>query len=204
MNDEVRDAYQKIIEKEFPNFVQILETCVDFRKWGFKQTFYGIAEEFAPSIIYDSASCRVRFEWNRGEPKDGYNILRIRYGRLHAPDDRRFIIWNGRLSHCWHQLNLALNFLDGLSPNEAVERQNKWPYVIDQFIQANKGRTWSEMEWTARAHATVWEHYGHSLFHLFDLHYPDTWEQFAYFVKEFYRLNPGAHDPNEPFPELVC
>jgi hypothetical protein len=199
-------SYQQLVaEQKLPGIVQILESCMNFEKWGFKQSFYGVAQGFAPSVIYDSKSCRVRFEWQLGEPRDGYDILRIRYGRLHAPDHQRFILCHGVLSHCWHDSYLALHFLDGLSPDKAVERRNKWPYIIDQFIQTNKGKTWSNIEWTVRAHASVWEHYGDRLFSLFDLRYPDKWQTYTYFIKEFHRLNPvRVNDPSEPSPELIC
>ncbi len=204
MDEGLNKVYEDIVKNEFPGFVQMLERCMNFERWGFKQTFYGLAPEFVPSVIYDSESCRVRFLWYRADPRDGYPTLDIKYGRLHASNHKRFITWNGQWCYCWHDIKMVLNFLDGLHPHEAVKMQNKWPRVIDQFIQSNKGRTWSEIEWTARTHAAVWEHYENRLFDLFDLRHSDLWEQFARFIKEFYRLDPGVLNPSAPWPEKIC
>src|SRR5258706_3149015 len=205
MNDGINSSYKKIVEQEFPGFVQTLESCMSFGKRGFRQTFYVMAPEFAPSLIYDSDSCRVRFIWLRGDIRDGgYPTMSVRYGRLHALDNHRFILWNEQLSHCWHRIDLALNFLDGMTPQEAVEKRNEWPTVMDQFIQANKGHNWSHIEWTARTHAAVWEYYGNRLFGLFDLRYLDLFDQYMLFIKQFYKLNPGPIDPSQPWSERIC
>jgi hypothetical protein len=208
MNNTISDAhqvaYQKIVEQEFPGLVKLLETRIDFKKWGFRQTFYGIAQEFAPSVIYDSQSCRVRFVWQIADHLDG-PTLNIMYGRLHAPNHQRFMFWNGSYCHCWHNhlVDNVLSFLDGFSPQEAVEKNFEVSY-FNQFAQQNKGHQWSHIEWTIRLHSSIWEHYGDRLFDLFDLHRPDLWEQYMFFVAEFYRLKPPAHNPSAPPPESIC
>jgi len=202
MNKKTRDYYREVVERELPAFIQILESCLDFDKWGFKRSFYGLAPELSPCVIYDSDSCRVKFCWAPGDMRDE-SYMHVWYGRLHASDDELFILWNGYPSHCWHAINKILNFLDGLSPQEAVEKRNKRPVVMEQFIQANKGDNWSEVEWTARLHAAVWEHYGNRLFDLLDLHHSELWDQYTSFTRNFYELNPGVN-LNEPLPERIC
>jgi hypothetical protein len=204
MDSGINKEYQKIVDNEFPEFIKLLERCMNFDRWGFKQTFYGVAEEFAPSVIYDSESCRVRFMWIPADPRDGYTTLGIKYGRLHASNHHRFISWKGKQCHCWHKKDSVLSFLDGLSPEEAVDRRREISPFVDQFAQSNKGHSWSQVEWTARLHSAVWEHYGSQLFELFDLHRPDLWEQYTLFVEEFYRLKPRAFNPSAPPPENIC
>ncbi|SRR5258706_5234869 len=207
MNNNISDAhqvaYQNIVEQKFPGLVKLLETHIDFEKWGFRQTFYGIAQEFAPSVIYDSQGCRVRFVWQIADHQDG-PTLDIRYGRLHAPNHQRFMVWNGIDCHCWHHLlDNVLSFLDGLSPQEAVEKNREMAY-INQFAQQNKGNQWPHIEWTVRLHSSIWEHYEHHLFDLFDFRYPDLWEKYTQFNREYYRLKPRAYNPSAPLPESIC
>jgi hypothetical protein len=204
MNEGMSDSYKKIVEREFPGFVQTLESCIDFKKWGFKQTFYGVAPEFAPSLIYNSDSCRARFVWIRGDERDGgYPTMHIKYGRLHASDNHRFILWDGQLSHCWHRIDHALIFLDGIPSQETVGKRFMIPYIKEKFQQLNKGQTWSMIEWLARQEAFIWDHYGSRLFNLFDLRHLEIWEQFVSFIDEFYKLNPGTYS-STPLPERIC
>ena len=123
MNNTISAAYQKIVEQELPGLVKLLETRMNFEKWGFTQSFYGAAQEFNPSVIYDSRSCRVRFVWLSADLRDGPDsaTLDITYGRLHASNQQRFMIWNGSKCLCWHNLDNTFWFLDGLSPQEAVK-----------------------------------------------------------------------------------
>jgi hypothetical protein len=191
-------------EVNFPEFIQMLKGCMNFDRWGFKQTFYGTTTDFSPSVIYSSEKCRVMFLWHKGDVRDGYATITIRYARLHATVNHKFMLWNGQKFHCWHYVDLALSFLDDLSPHEAVEKQSKWPNVMQQFIELNKKQNFSQVEWKARMHAFVWEHYGNRLFDLFDLRRPDLWEQYKLFVREYYRLDPGVFNPNSPPPENIC
>jgi hypothetical protein len=114
MNNITSAPYQKIVEREFPGLVKLLETHINFEKWGFRQTFYGVSQEFAPSLIYDSQRCRVRFIWQIADHRDG-PTLAIRYGRLHAPNHQRFMSWNESYCHCWHiLLENVLNVSSGV------------------------------------------------------------------------------------------
>jgi hypothetical protein len=206
MKNVKNNSLQRIVEQEFPGLVQILESYMDFEKWGFKQSFYGVAQEFPPSIIYESNECRVRFIWLPADIRDGPDsaALNIKYGRLHASDQQKFMVWDGHNCHCWHNRDIVFNFLDGLSSQEAVEKRYKIPPIKAQFIQQNEGFTGSNIEWGARQESFIWKHYGNRLFDLFDLHRPDLWEQYMLFINECYRLDPGVFNPSAPPPENIC
>lgn len=206
MQSGINEAYKKLAEEKLSELVQLLETCMNFEKWGFTQSFYGLAEEFVPSVIYNSDKCRIRFGWIPADMRDGPDsaTLYIRYGRLHASNQKRFMIWNGINCHCWHALHDTFGFLDGLSPQEAVDKSRDVSRFVDEFARLNKGHGWSNIEWSARLHSATWENYGNRLFDLFDLRRPDLWEQYRQFLVEFYGLKPFHHDPSAPLRENVC
>jgi len=123
-------------------------------------------------VIYDSEWCRVQFSLSGGDMPGTYE-LPVRYGRLHAPDNEAVLIWNGEKCLCWHNVNDALRFLDGLSPQEAVDQLHKQPPpVVEQFRQSELGKKlhYAHLpEWIIREEAAIWEFYGQRLFDLFDL-----------------------------------
>jgi hypothetical protein len=205
MDSEISSYFQKIVDEEFPNFVRVLKSCIDFEKWGFKKTFYGVATEFGPSLIYSSDSCRVRFVWRSGDIRDGgYPTMGVEYGRLHAADHHRRIMWDGKLSHCWHTHQLICCFLDGLSPEEATKKWFRILPVVQDLIESNRGSNWSAIEWNARETQVLWEYYGDRLFDLFDLQKPSLWEAYSLFVKNFYELDPSGYSVNAPPPDTIC
>jgi len=201
-------SYKKLADEKLPELVQILESHVPFEKWGFKQSFYGVAEEFCPSVIYNSSKCRVRFVWLPADMRDGPDsaTLNILYGRLHGSNHQRFRMWKGRKCHCWHNLYLdrIYHFLDGLAPQEAVNKTYELPLFIRQFNQLNKDTGWSNFEWAIRQTSMIWVYYGNRLFDLFDLHRPDLWDQYTLFIKEFYQLSPSVFNPSAPPREAIC
>ncbi len=161
MNDGINSSYKKIVEQEFPGFVQTLESCMSFGKRGFRQTFYVMAPEFAPSLIYDSDSCRVRFIWLRGDIRDGgYPTMSVRYGRLHASDNHRFILWNEQLSHCSHiewtaRTHAAVweyygNRLFGLFDLRYLDLFDQYMLFIKQFYKLNPGPIDPSQPWPER------------------------------------------------------
>jgi hypothetical protein len=206
MQSGINDSYKKLAEAKLPGLVQLLESCMSFEKWGFLQSFYGLAEEFAPSVIYDSSQCRVRFVWLPADIRDGPDsaTLNILYGRSHASNQQRLMIWNGQICHCWHNLYNTLWFLDGLSPQEAIEKSRDASPVVHQFAQRNKGHSWTHIEWGAKLEAAIWEHYGTRLFDLFDVHRPDLWEKYKQSLTEFYNLRLYFHNPSSPPRENIC
>ena len=134
MDKKVQDRFEEIERNRFPQFFQMLERNLDLKRWGFQQTFSGIAGHFCPSVIYDSDVCRVRFLWYESDPLGTPTVL-VRYGRLHAPIDHRYMTWNGQKCYCWHNPRMAFHFLDGLSPQEAVNNRYEKPLALDKISQ---------------------------------------------------------------------
>lgn len=118
------------------------------------------------------------------------------------------MIWMGEECYCWHRVNEALNFLDGLSPKETKEQlyvHGRWPRVMEEFRQSEIGKNLesNHPEWLTRMHAAVWEHYGQRLFELFSLRRPGTWHNYSRFIKEYYEIK-GIHSDIIPFQYKIC
>ncbi len=198
-------------KKQLKSLVDLLESILDFNRWGFHQSYTFVSAKSLPCVIYNSEWCRVQFSMSGGDQYYG-NELSVYYGRLHAPDDEAFIIWNGEKCNCWHHVNDALDFLDGLSPQEAVDElrvKKQMPRVIEQFRQTDYAKELRQghiPEWQARLHAAIWEHYGQRLFELFDLRRPDLWAEFTGFVKEYYRIQNQKPASWFPYPpeDKIC
>src|SRR6266545_1696323 len=158
---------------------RLTRSLLNLDYWGFNESVV-----ISPRIIYDSEWCRVKFLWEGWDYYVG-NSIDIAYGRSYASNDGTKIIYNGQECHCWHRVNEALHFLDGLSPQGAVDQMRvhqRWPHVMEQFRQSELGQSLAKArhqpEWLVRMHAAIWEHYGQRLFELFDLRRPDLWEQY--------------------------
>ena len=154
-------------------------------------------------VIYDSEWCRISFTWGGWDYGSGNNIL-IHYGRLHAPNEKSTMIWNGEECYCWHDFDYALHFLDGRLPAEAVELNYSHPvtnpFYEDEFRKKFHRR---QPEWLAQIHLTIWQHYGNRLFELFDLRRPELWQQYQQFLKEVYD-NEGRIPAIKPAMDKVC
>ena len=183
-------AHNEAPESIYKQMIELVQRFLPLDAWGFQQTEHSITSY--PTVVYDCASCRLQFVWGGWDMYAG-NTISIYYGRLHAPSDKAVITWNGEECYCWHQVNDALHFLDGLSPQEAVDRlriHSQWPSVMEQFRQSELGKSLerTQPEWIVRMHSAVWEEYGTRLFELFDLRHPELWQEFRQFLKEFYEL----------------
>jgi hypothetical protein len=192
------DSYKKeidhIINDEFPWYIKLLEDCFDFKRWGFQMIYSGPIPNTHPTIVYESRICRVRFIWEvPTDFRDLTEMTWILYGRLHAPvfSPQRTMDWNGEKCYCWQSVDDALNFLDGLKPQEA----RKSSAFMSNFYQANKNKGWRPAEMGARRQAAVWEHYGQRLFDIFDSNRPDLWQQYTNFLKERYSIGVAYVDP---------
>lgn len=196
-------------ERQFQKFIQMLEHFLDFKRWNFKRTYSDISPKAPPFVIYDSKWCRVQFALKGGDRYRGDEML-VFYGRLHAPSDMAVMNWNGEECYCWHQVYEVLNFLDGLSPQEAVDQlqlRSEWPRVAEHFKQSELGKKLSREnhpEWVTRMHAAIWEHYGQRLFELFDLNHPDLWEQYKLFIREYYRIKGMPVIQGLPAKDKIC
>ena len=154
-------------------------------------------------LIYDSEWCRLSLIWGGWDYSIGNNI-HIRYGRLHAPNEKNTMIWNGEECHCWHDFDHALHFLDRRTPAEAA-MLNYSHSITDPFYEAEFRQKFSrrQPEWLAQMHIAIWQHYGIRLFELFDLRRPDLWEQYRQFLKEVYDLE-GRIPEISPSLDKVC
>jgi hypothetical protein len=177
--DTNRNQHQELIA--------FLESIMDFKKWGFKQSYV-----HSPEIIYNSQWCRVKFYFDYYAVYPHPHIgMYAHYGRVHAPNNDYFMIYKGEKCWCWHELDLPLRFLDDMTPKEAADEWNaylRWPPGIRQFIETTIDKKIHSPEWNIRIQHVSWEHYGQRLFELFDLRQPALWERYNQFVKEFYKI----------------
>jgi hypothetical protein len=185
-NYNERDKYN-----EFPSLVQAITDNLDFRKWDFEIKIFPAGTlgdfSFSSAIIFQSEFCKLRFWTFRDRPYEDPEIY-FTYGRLHAPDEKHTMTWNGREYHCWHDhlfLYIMLGYLDGLSPEEIAK--SEFPYFPTLILNFNKEGlgTWGQQERYARFHNTIWNHYGQRLFDLFDIRKPNLWDQYMDFYQEF-------------------
>jgi hypothetical protein len=167
----------------------ILARFFNFEGWGFEQSY--IRPKYYPTIIYDSEWCRIRFAFDgSGDQHDHRTHLHVYYGRLHASSADSFMVLNKEQHWCWHSVEYALNFLDGLSPEAAIKVEY-CPKVKEQYRQSNLAKKLTESsqaEWMSGMESEIWKQYGQRLFELFDLRRPELWEQYANFIKEFHRI----------------
>lgn len=203
-NDATRAA-QQYIEKnlskrqvqtnKFQECLGILARHINFEDWGFRQGY--IQPDKYPTIIYDSEWCRVKFVFDgSGDQHDHRTYLRVYYGRLHAPSNNSFMLVNKEEHWCWHNDDLVLNFIDGLSPEEAIQEKYN-PRAVAQYKESDLATTLynlSPAEWTAGMAAQIWKEYGQRLFEVFDLRRPDLWDRYKIFVNEMYAIEqPDSH-----------
>lgn len=183
--------------------VRVAETFLPLKRWGFKQGAF-LALNIA-RVIYDSEWCRIMFLWN-GSPYFSTESVGIYYGRLHAPNDNFIMTWKGERRTCWQRVDDSLNFLDGLSPQEAANQtlmHGLSPRIIGDFMRLDFVKDMPLTEWEARLHSAIWEHYGQKLFELFDLRHPELWEKYTQFVREFHKVLDLDHDFDPP-PDKIC
>jgi hypothetical protein len=180
-----QSIYDDVVKTKFPPLIQMLESRLDFKRWGFEFIYAGVLPQFPPCIFYRSEQCQVRFRWEHDRPYEE-PLIYISYGRLHAPLDQTTMLCNGERCHCWHSIELVLNFLDGLAPTDTHNREFIVPRIMKVFRDSNKGKGWNHREFTVRNHAHIWEHYGQRIFDLFDLRYPVLWKKYSGFLHEYY------------------
>ena len=182
----------EINRARFQKLNQLLEQFLPLTRWGFQESYSHILAEYRLYVIYDSEWCRVRFSLGGGDQYFG-DELSISYGKLHAPNDKNYMIFKGEDCWCWHSVLNALDFLDGTTPQQAVDRlqaNGQWPWVAEHFRQSELAQNlkYNHPEWLIRMHSAIWSHYGKRLFELFDLRRPDLWEQYTRFIREYYRI----------------
>jgi hypothetical protein len=184
-NNDNKKRYEDVIRNEFPKLIEIFESCLDFKHWGFELTHTGVFPQYLPYIIYRSKQCKIRFRWEQDRPYEE-SLIYVHYGRSHAPIDQNFMVWNEEKFYCWHRVETVINFLDGLSPSDINNREFIVPQAVKDFYQSNKDKGLSRPEFTARSQAFLWNRYGQRLFDLFDLRRPDLWNEYINFLKDYH------------------
>lgn len=180
--------------------IHVAQTFLDLDRWGFKESYSAAKSE---NLIYNSELCRVNLIWGGWDPMGG-NSINIRYGRLHAPNEKATMIWNGEECHCWHRFEHALHFLDGRTPIEAAKMDFSHT-LTDPFYELETRQKFRrrQPEWLALMHNAVWESYGKQFFELFDLRRVEMWNQYMQFLKAVYDIK--GRNPNiEPPLDKVC
>ena len=179
---------------------RIAHSYLNLASWGFNESYRSAKPEI---LIYDSEWCRVKLIWG-GWDYLGGNSIHIRYGRLHAPNEKVTMFWSGEECRCWHDFNQVLHFLDGRAPAEAAKLRYSHPitapFYEESFRQEFHRR---QPEWLAQMHVTIWQHYGTRFFELFDVCRPELWDQYRQFLKEVYDIE-GRSPAIKPPLDKVC
>ena len=154
-------------------------------------------------LIYNSEWCRISLIWG-GWDQAGGNSMHIRYGRLHAPNEKTTMLWQDDECRCWHELDYVLHFLDGRTPAEAAEL-DVIHSITDPFYETEITQKFrrQQPEWIATMHKSIWEQYAQRLFDLFDLRQPELWQKYQEFLKEVYDIQGRDSDIKPPM-DKVC
>jgi hypothetical protein len=167
---------------------------------GFKVSY---RSERPGKLIYDSEWCRISLIWGGWDQASG-NSMHIRYGRLHAPNEKTTMSWQGEECRCWHELDYVLHFLDGRTPVEAAELDVSHP-TTDAFYKTEITQKFQrrQPEWIAEMQLAIWKQYGQQLFDLFDLRQPELWQKYRRFLKDVYDIAGRKPRPG-PSRDKVC
>jgi hypothetical protein len=169
------------------DYVEKLATrFLPLSNWGFVESVRTVS-----TLIYNSQWCRLRFDIDI----DWHNkYLIVSYGRLHAVDDGGIMKWRGEDCYCWQPnniyLRLILQFLDGLTPEDASKASLE-PLKLFKDFETSLLTSHPEInsiELVVMRQAMIWEHYGMHFFELFDLRHPDLWDDYIDFLKKYFRL----------------
>lgn len=179
---------------------RIAQSFMQLELLGFKENYRSVNPE---KIIYNSKWCRLNIIWGGWDSLNG-NSIHIRYGRLHALNDKATMVWKDEECYCWHRIEHALHFLDKRTPDETARLNYSHP-IIKQFYKEEIKKNFyrRQPEWTAEIHTTLWQHYGQQIFELFDLNRPDLWQQYRLFLKEVYDIE-GRFPDIKPPEDKVC
>ena len=191
-------------QESFNNLQGLIKRILEPEKWGFLESYRHVEAKTFSFVIYDSPWCRVNISQT---PRDMWEESRldISYGRLHAANEEATIIWNDQKCRAWHQVYWVLEFLDGLTPQEATQQrhvQDQRPQIIEPF-RKRISKEGNLAEIMLEMHAAIWRHYGVRFFELFDLRRPDLWEGYRKFLKEYYDIKGRSPRIDSP-PDQVC
>jgi hypothetical protein len=139
MNDNQRSENESLEpgKEQHKEFLGLINQYLDLKRWGFVESYFQVVGKDTPLIIADNPSCRVRFLFQIRDYGDyRERDVPVLYGRLHATNTGEDLPWNGKAARCWHVLwYYVLDFLDGLSPVEAVDQLNRQvaPRILEEF-----------------------------------------------------------------------
>ncbi len=178
--------------------LRVIDHFSKIKEWNFNESYRSENE-----IIYDSKWCRVSIVWGGWDPIGG-NSISIHYGRLHAPNEKATMVWEGEDCNAWHGLKPTLYYIDGLSPVEAVNT-NSFHKLTDKYHEEEFRKAYHrrQPEWLMKMHMDIWGYYGVRFFELFDLRRPDLWTDYRLFLKEFYDIK-GRRKSIIPSLDKVC
>jgi hypothetical protein len=188
---ELIDLIEHFLPLDEWHFLMSAQYIYYSNKWdtlGNAQNYQGLGY---PLAFYNSKKCRIRVEylWNSREFD---RSIDIKYGRLETPDKAGIVLSSVQEKDypiLWHSVFYALDFLDGLSPQEAKNASR--PRLLMEFEQSDLAKSIkSEPEKDVRLHAAIWETHGQSLFDIFDVQNKELWIQYSAFVREFWNTLP--------------
>jgi hypothetical protein len=190
-------------ERNVDPIKEITRIAIDFLQLplrGFKESY---RSDKSRKIIYDSPWCRLSVIWGGWDYLVG-NSINIRYGRLHAENEKASMLWNGEECRCWHRVEHSLHFLDKRSPQETADLNYSHP-IIKPFHEEEFQKKFyrRQPELIAQIHTTIWQNYDQKLFELFDLNRSDLWQQYREFLKEVYDIE-GRFPEVKPPLDKVC
>ncbi len=179
---------------------RIADEFLNLARRGFDVSY---RSEKPEKLIYDSEWCRISLVWG-GWDQAGGNSMHIRYGRLHAPNEKIKTLWQGEECRCWHRIEHALHFLDGRAPTDVARLRYSHP-TLDPFYDEDVQKRYPrrQPEWLAEMQVTIWNQYGQSLFDLFDLRRPELWQRYQQFLKDVYDIQGRDSDIKPPM-DKVC
>jgi hypothetical protein len=167
---------------------KLIARCLPLDKWGFRQSAKYFDNNTHPTLIYDSESCRLKILYEALGRYEDHTML-IHYGRLDVPDHASIIVYMSSPSDyhlLWHNVFYAIDFLDGLSPQEA--KIQKPVRLVREFEQSDMSKEIKyDPEKILVFHRWIWESYGKRLFNLFDARQAGLWEGYSAFVREYWK-----------------
>ena len=165
--------------------LQLMTHYLPLSTWGFKESARFFHNNIYPTAIYDSQMCRMRVYLDTQSKNKDHNLV-IYYGKLNISNNAELLLWNGQTNYhlLWHGAKLPLFFLDGLSPQEAI--QEKQPRLIRQFEQsAATNKIEYPPQQKLMLNRAIWDTYGQRFFELFDNRNTSLWEQYSTFIKVY-------------------
>ena len=189
-NGQKKFSGRENMQIDFPELLQTVENYQPMKDWGFT---LNAKQEGDPVswLVYTSQWCKMKIYHRRDfHQQVREDAMHIYYGRAHALNDSLVMERDGQRYHCWLSsvdLELVFNFLDGQTPEEAMQSIIGRPQWLKDYLAATP-RTGVAGESQLRYQAAYWDHYGLRFFELLDIRRPDLWDGYINFLKEYAKL----------------